>query len=51
MMIVVFAIACTLYDCGTAVSSHIPSYAQPTTGSDHHLIVITGNPQHLWLPA
>ena len=33
-------VACTLYDCGTSVTFHIPSYAQPTTGSDHHLIVI-----------
>jgi len=49
-----FAIACTLYDCGTAVSSHIPSYAQPTTGSDHHLIVITPGANtevDMWLAA
>jgi hypothetical protein len=35
-----YNVGCTLYDCGTAISFHIPSYAQPTVGSDHHLIVV-----------
>jgi hypothetical protein len=49
-----FNVACTLYDCGTLVTFHIPSYAQPTTGSDHHLIVInpTANSElDMWLAA
>ena len=33
-----YTVGCTLYDCATSVVGHIPSYAQPTTGGDHHLI-------------
>jgi hypothetical protein len=35
-----YAIGCTTYDCGTPVSFRIPSYAKPTTGADHHLVVL-----------
>jgi len=49
-----YSVACTLYDCGTSISFHVPSYAQPTTGSDHHLIVIdpsTSTELDMWLSA
>lgn len=35
-----YAVGCTKYDCGTSVVFRIPAYAQPSTGSDHHLVVI-----------
>src|SRR5205823_6617439 len=35
-----YTVGCTLYDCGTVINFRIPTYAQPTTGSDHHLVVI-----------
>ena len=49
-----YSVACTLYDCGTSISFHIPSYAQPTTGGDHHLIVIdptASTELDMWLSA
>ena len=49
-----YSVACTLYDCGTSISFHIPSYAQPTTGGDHHLIVIdptASSELDMWLSA
>ena len=38
-----YNVACTKYDCGTSVSFRIPAGAKPTTGSDHHLVVIDGD--------
>jgi len=35
-----YSVGCTVYDCATPVSFHIPRYATPTTASDHHLIVL-----------
>jgi hypothetical protein len=35
-----YPVRCTRYDCDTPVVFHIPTYARPTTGSDHHLVVI-----------
>ena len=49
-----YPVGCTLYDCNTAVSFRIPRYATPTTGSDHHLVVIdssTMNEIDMWLTA
>ncbi len=36
----VYTVGCNLYGCGNTVTFRIPTYAHPTTGSDHHLIVI-----------
>ncbi|MEA2633973.1 MAG: hypothetical protein QOH92_740 [Chloroflexota bacterium] len=47
-----YNVACTKYDCQTDVSFHIPAYAVPSTGSDHHLVVIdaqTGKELDMWL--
>jgi hypothetical protein len=38
-------IGCTQYDCETAVSFRIPSYARAKSGSDGHLIVIDPSTQ------
>jgi hypothetical protein len=38
-----YSVACTKYDCGTSISFRIPAGAKPTTGSDHHLVVIDGD--------
>jgi len=38
-----YNVACTKYDCGTPISFRIPAGAKPTTGSDHHLVVIDGD--------
>jgi len=38
-----YNVACTKYDCGTSISFRIPSGAKPTTGSDHHLVVVDGS--------
>jgi hypothetical protein len=49
-----YTVGCTLYDCGALITFRIPSYAQPTTGSDHHLIVINPsatNELDMWLAA
>ncbi len=49
-----FTVGCTLYDCGTVINFRIPSYAQPTTGSDHHLVVINPSANSeldMWLAA
>ncbi len=37
-----FSIGCDYFDCDTPVSFRIPAGAKPTTGSDHHLVVIDG---------
>jgi hypothetical protein len=37
-----YSIGCTHFDCDTPVSFRIPAGAKPTTGSDHHLVVIDG---------
>lgn len=37
-----YTIACRLYYCNGPVSFRIPMNARPTTGSDHHLVVIDG---------
>ena len=47
-----YAVGCSKYDCQTAVSFRIPLYATPSTGADHHLVVInaiTGQELDLWL--
>jgi len=49
-----YTVGCTLYDCGTVINFRIPTYAQPTTGSDHHLIVINPSANSeldMWLAA
>jgi len=38
-----YNVACTKYDCGTSISFRIPAGAKPTTGSDHHLVVVDGS--------
>ena len=38
-----YNVGCTKYDCGTQISFRIPLGAKPTTGSDHHLVVISGD--------
>src|SRR5260370_25374657 len=48
----VYTVACTMYDCGTVISFHIPLGATPETGSDHHLVVInldTNQELDMWL--
>lgn len=35
-----YNVACTRYDCGTAASFRIPSYAKPASGTDAHMTVI-----------
>ena len=45
-----YNVGCTRYDCGTSVSFRIPAGALPTTGSDHHLVVIDGTKElDMWL--
>ena len=45
-----FSIGCTKYDCTTSVSVRIPAGAKPTTGSDHHLVVIDGTKEvDMWI--
>src|SRR5207247_10917092 len=49
-----YTVGCTLSACGTVINFRIPSYAQPTTGSDHHLIVINPSANSeldMWLAA
>jgi len=49
-----YTVGCSLYSCDTAVSFRIPAYAQPNTGSDHHLAVIdavAGGELDMWLGA
>ena len=38
-----YNVGCTKYDCGTSISFRIPRGAKPTTGSDHHLVVVDGS--------
>jgi hypothetical protein len=35
-----YSIGCSRYGCDKEVSIRIPRYAKPTTGSDHHLVVV-----------
>jgi hypothetical protein len=47
-----YTVGCKKYDCHTDVSFRIPLYARPSTGSDHHLVVIdsgTGKELDMWL--
>lgn len=47
-----YTVACTMYDCGVAITFHIPVGATPETGSDHHLVVInldTNQELDMWL--
>jgi hypothetical protein len=47
-----YKVGCNKYDCRTDVSFRIPRYATPSTGSDHHLVVIdsqTGKELDMWL--
>jgi len=45
-----YNIGCTKYDCSTSISVRIPAGAKPTTGSDHHLVVVDGNTEvDMWL--
>jgi len=47
-----YAVGCKKYDCHTDVAFRIPLYAAPSTGSDHHLVVIdsgTGKELDMWL--
>jgi hypothetical protein len=45
-----YTVACTMYCTGDTVIFPIPSGAQPTTGSDHHLAVVSGNQElDMWL--
>src|SRR5256885_931111 len=47
-----YAVGCQKYDCKTEVAFRIPLYAAPSTGSDHHLVVIdsgTGKELDMWL--
>ena len=49
-----YKVGCTKYDCDSTVSFRIPLYAAPSTGSDHHLVVIdseTGKELDMWLAA
>jgi hypothetical protein len=45
-----YTVGCTRFDCGTTVTFRIPAGAKPTTGSDHHLVVIDGTKElDMWL--
>lgn len=45
-----YAVACTRYCTGDTIVFPIPIGAQPTTGSDHHLVVINGAQElDMWL--
>jgi hypothetical protein len=45
-----YNIACTRYCTGDSIDFPIPPGAQPTTGSDHHMVVINGNLElDMWL--
>lgn len=45
-----YTIACTEYCTGDTINFPIPAGAQPTTGSDHHLVVINGTQElDMWL--
>lgn len=45
-----YTVACTEYCTGDTISFPIPAGAQPTTGSDHHLVVVNGNQElDMWL--
>jgi hypothetical protein len=35
-----YSVGCRLYGCDQPATFRIPSYAAPTTGSDHHLVVL-----------
>ena len=45
-----YTVACTQYCTGDTITFAIPAGAQPTTGSDHHLVVINGAQElDMWL--
>lgn len=45
-----YAVACTKYCTGDTILFSIPDGARPTTGSDHHLVVINGKQElDMWL--
>lgn len=47
-----YTVGCKKYDCHTEVAFRIPLYAAPSTGSDHHLVVIdsaTRQELDMWL--
>lgn len=47
-----YTVGCTMYDCGTTITFHIPVGATPESGSDHHLVVInqdTWQELDMWL--
>ena len=45
-----YTVACTRYCKGDTIVFSIPPGAQPTTGSDHHLVVINGKQElDMWL--
>jgi hypothetical protein len=47
-----YTVGCTLYDCWTTISFHIPLGATPESGYDHHLVVInldTWQELDMWL--
>lgn len=45
-----YTVACTQFCTGDTINFAIPAGAQPTTGSDHHLVVINGSQElDMWL--
>jgi len=40
-----YLVGCDRYGCDKQVSIRIPKYAKPTTGSDHHLVVVESSNQ------
>src|SRR5438128_6440771 len=49
-----YSVGCTKYDCTSSVVFRIPRYAQPNSGSDHHLVVLDPNSNEeldMWLAA
>lgn len=45
-----YTVACTQYCTGDTINFPIPAGATPTTGSDHHLVVINGTQElDMWL--
>jgi hypothetical protein len=49
-----YAVGCNKFDCTSSVVFRIPRYAQPNSGSDHHLVVLDPNSNEeldMWLAA
>lgn len=47
-----YSVGCNRYGCDKQVSIRIPKYATPTTGSDHHLVVVESSTQNevdMWI--